>query len=96
MLRAQGMKYAKTDVPEDLKADYEKYREALIEAVSDFDDTIAEKYLDGQEISADELRVAIRKATLSLNFVGVIPGSSFKNKGVLNLWWLEGKDAENS
>lgn len=78
----KGMKYAKTDVPAELKADYEKYREELIEAVSDFDDTIAEKYLDGQEISSDELRVAIRKATLSLNFVGVIPGSSFKNKGV--------------
>lgn len=78
----KGMKYAKTDVPAELKADYEKYREALIEAVSDFDDTIAEKYLDGQEVSADELRVAIRKATLSMDFVGVIPGSSFKNKGV--------------
>ena len=78
----KGMKYAKTDVPADLKADYEKYRESLIEAVSDFDDTIAEKYLEGQEISSDELRVAIRKATLSLDFVGVIPGSSFKNKGV--------------
>lgn len=78
----KGMKYAKADVPAELKADYEKYREELIEAVSDFDDTIAEKYLDGQEISSDELRVAIRKATLSLNFVGVIPGSSFKNKGV--------------
>ena len=78
----KGMKYAKTDVPAELKADYEKYRESLIEAVSDFDDTIAEKYLEGQEISSDELRVAIRKATLSLDFVGVIPGSSFKNKGV--------------
>lgn len=78
----KGMKYAKTDVPADLKADYEKYREELIEAVSDFDDTIAEKYLGGEEVTADELRVAIRKATLSLNFVGVIPGSSFKNKGV--------------
>lgn len=78
----KGMKYAKTDVPAELKGDYEKYREELIEAVSDFDDTIAEKYLDGQEISSDELRVAIRKATLSLDFVGVIPGSSFKNKGV--------------
>ena len=78
----KGMKYAKTDVPANLKADYEKYRESLIEAVSDFDDTIAEKYLEGQEISSDELRVAIRKATLSLDFVGVIPGSSFKNKGV--------------
>lgn len=78
----KGMKYAKTDVPAELKADYEKYREELVEAVSDFDDTIAEKYLGGEEVSADELRVAIRKATLSLNFVGVIPGSSFKNKGV--------------
>ncbi len=78
----KGMKYAKTDVPADIKADYEKYREELIEAVSDFDDTIAEKYLGGEEVTADELRVAIRKATLSLNFVGVIPGSSFKNKGV--------------
>lgn len=78
----KGMKYATTDVPADMKADYEKYREALIEAVSDFDDTIAEKYLGGEEISSDELRVAIRKATLSLDFVGVIPGSSFKNKGV--------------
>ncbi|MGN0835737.1 MAG: elongation factor G [Candidatus Spyradosoma sp.] len=78
----KGMKYARTDVPADLKADYEKYREELIEAVSDFDDTIAEKYLGGEEVTADELRVAIRKATLSLNFVGVIPGSSFKNKGV--------------
>ncbi len=78
----KGMRYTVTDVPADMKADYDKYREGLIEAVSDFDDTIAEKYLGGEEISADELRVAIRKATLSLEFVGVIPGSSFKNKGV--------------
>lgn len=78
----KGMRYSVTDVPADMKADYDKYREGLIEAVSDFDDTIAEKYLGGEEISADELRVAIRKATLSLEFVGVIPGSSFKNKGV--------------
>ena len=78
----KGMRYTITDVPAEMKADYDKYREGLIEAVSDFDDTIAEKYLGGEDISADELRVAIRKATLSLEFVGVIPGSSFKNKGV--------------
>ena len=78
----KGMRYTITEVPANMKADYDKYREGLIEAVSDFDDTIAEKYLGGEEISADELRVAIRKATLSLEFVGVIPGSSFKNKGV--------------
>ncbi len=78
----KGMRYTVTEVPADMKADYDKYREGLIEAVSDFDDTIAEKYLGGEDITADELRVAIRKATLSLEFVGVIPGSSFKNKGV--------------
>ena len=78
----KGMRYTITEVPADMKADYDKYREGLIEAVSDFDDTIAEKYLGGEDITADELRVAIRKATLSLEFVGVIPGSSFKNKGV--------------
>ena len=78
----KGMKFATKPVPAELQADYEKYREELVEAVSDFDDAIAEKFLDGQEVSADELRVAIRKATLSLDFVGVIPGSSFKNKGV--------------
>ena len=78
----KGMRYTVTEVPAEMKADYDQYREGLIEAVSDFDDTIAEKYLGGEDITADELRVAIRKATLSLEFVGVIPGSSFKNKGV--------------
>ncbi len=77
-----GRAYDTLPVSEENKANYEKYREALIEAVSDFDDAIAEKFLGGEEVSADELRIAIRKATLSLDFVGVIPGSSFKNKGV--------------
>ncbi len=77
-----GMTYETVPVSEEHKADYDKYREALVEAVSDFDDAIAEKFLGGEEVSPDELRVAIRKATLSLDFVGVIPGSSFKNKGV--------------
>ncbi len=77
-----GMAYDTVPVAEENKAEYLKYREALIEAVSDFDDAIAEKFLGGEEVTSDELRVAIRKATLSLDFVGVIPGSSFKNKGV--------------
>ncbi len=77
-----GMTYETVPVSEEHKADYDKYREALVEAVSDFDDAIAEKFLGGEEVSPDELRIAIRKATLSLDFVGVIPGSSFKNKGV--------------
>jgi elongation factor G len=70
------------DIPSEHLAQAEEYRESLIEAVSDFDDEIAEKYLGGEHISQDELKLAVRKATLSLKFVGVIPGSAFKNKGV--------------
>ena len=77
-----GVKFDTVDIPSELQAQAEEYREALIEAVSDFDDDIAEKYLGGEDISQDELKLAIRKATLSLKFVGVIPGSAFKNKGV--------------
>ena len=77
-----GVKFDFVDIPSELQAQAEEYREALIEAVSDFDDDIAEKYLGGEDISQNELKLAIRKATLSLKFVGVIPGSAFKNKGV--------------
>ena len=77
-----GVKFDYAEIPSELQGQAEEYRESLIEAVSDFDDGIAEKYLGGEEISQDELKLAIRKATLSLKFVGVIPGSAFKNKGV--------------
>src|SRR5690606_10620106 len=74
-----GVKYDEIEIPDDLKEEAAQYREALIEAVSDFDDAIAEKFLAGEELTENELKVAIRKATVSLNFVGVIPGSAFKN-----------------
>ena len=77
-----GVKFDYVEIPSELQGQAEEYRESLIEAVSDFDDEIAEKYLGGEDISQDELKLAIRKATLSLKFVGVIPGSAFKNKGV--------------
>jgi len=77
-----GVKFDYADIPADYTDQANEYREALIEAVSDFDDEIAEKYLGGEEISQDELKLGIRKATLSLKFIGVIPGSAFKNKGV--------------
>lgn len=77
-----GLSYDTVDIPSEMLEDAKKYRESLIEALSDFDDTVAEKYLEGKEITDNELKVAIRKATLSLKFVGVIPGSAFKNKGV--------------
>ena len=78
----KGLKFAVVEIPPKHLESAAKYREALIEALSDFDDKLMEKFLEGVEIKADELKNAIRKATLSLKFVGVLPGSAFKNKGV--------------
>lgn len=72
-------------IPENLLAQTKEYREKLIEAVSDFDDALAEKYLNGESIGAPELMTAVRKATVSMKFTGVIPGSAFKKKGVQRL-----------
>jgi elongation factor G len=72
-------------IPENLVAQTKEYREKLIEAVSDFDDALAERYLNGETIGAAELMVAVRKATVSMKFTGVIPGSAFKKKGVQRL-----------
>jgi elongation factor G len=77
-----GVKFDYAEIPADQAAQAAEYREALIEAVSDFDDEIAEKYLGGEDIAEDELKLGIRKATLTLKFIGVIPGSAFKNKGI--------------
>ena len=77
-----GVRFDTVDVPSEYQDQANEYRESLIEAVSDFDDDIATKYLEGEDITEDELRLAIRKATTSIKFVGVIPGSAFKNKGV--------------
>ncbi|HWA86737.1 MAG TPA: elongation factor G [Opitutus sp.] len=72
-------------IPAEIAAQAKEYREKLIEAVSDFDDVIAEKYLGGEEISVNELMLGVRKATISLQFTGVVPGSAFKKKGVQRL-----------
>lgn len=77
-----GVRFTVEDIPSDLADQASEYREALLEAVSDFDDDIANKYLEGEPISEEEFKLGIRKATLSLKFIGVIPGSAFKNKGV--------------
>ncbi|MBM3825505.1 MAG: elongation factor G [Verrucomicrobia bacterium] len=78
----KGMKFNQVDIPANQKDEAKKWRDGLIEALADFDDALAAKYLDGQEVSVDEIRTGVRKATLSMNFIGVIPGSAFKNKGV--------------
>ena len=80
-----GVSVIDCEIPGDMQSEVDSMRESLIEAVADFDDTLAEKYLNSEEIAENELVLAIRKATLSREFVGVIPGSAFKNKGVQNL-----------
>jgi len=77
-----GAKFHEEEIPADLKAQAESYREKLIEAVADSDEAIMEKYLEGKEISETELRKGIRNATLSLKIVPVLCGSAFRNKGV--------------
>jgi elongation factor G len=79
---ASGMTYETTEIPADYLEQAKEYREKLIEALADFDDGLAEKYLEGEDLAVDDLRAAIRKATISLGFCAVIPGSAFKNKGV--------------
>lgn len=73
------------DIPADMIEQTKEYRDKLLEAVSDFDDVIAEKYLNGEDISVEEFMLGVRKATISLQFTGVVPGSAFKKKGVQRL-----------
>ena len=73
------------DIPEDMKELADKYREALLEAVADQDDEIAMKYLEGEEITIDEIKNCIRKATIANLMVPVTCGTSYKNKGVQKL-----------
>jgi elongation factor G len=80
-----GLNPITAEIPANLLDEAKKYREKLIEAVSDFDDVIAEKYLTGGDIAVNELMLAVRKATISLSFCGVIPGSAFKKKGIQRL-----------
>lgn len=69
-------------IPEDLKDICAERRQMLVEACADMDDALMEKYLEGEEISTDELRAAIRVGTLSSRMVPVVCGSSYRNKGV--------------
>ncbi|WP_100400587.1 elongation factor G [Bacillus sp. FJAT-44742] len=77
-----GTRTEAREIPEEYKAQAEEYREKLIEAVSELDEDLMMKYLEGEEISNDELKAAVRKATLSVEFYPVLCGSAFKNKGV--------------
>ena len=70
------------EVPADLVDEVKKRREELIEAIVDYDESLMEKYLEGVELSSEELWAAARKATIALDLVPVFCGSAFKNKGV--------------
>ena len=74
--------YTVTDIPADLADICEEKREELIDTLSQFDDDLAMAYLEGEEISVEELKRVIRKATLSVEFFPVLCGSAFKNMGV--------------
>lgn len=80
-----GSTFEEIPIPQDLLEQATKYRTQMLEAVSDVDDTLLEKYLDGKEISAAEIRTVLRQATIDLKIVPVLCGSSFKNKGVQKL-----------
>jgi elongation factor G len=77
-----GKKFEVVDVPEDMKERVEAARHAVIEHAVTHDESLMEKYLGGEELSGDEIRRAIRKATIAGGLVPVLCGASFKNKGV--------------
>lgn len=81
----KGAEYQVVEIPADLQSEAENWREKLVEAVASVDDDLTLKYLEGEEITEDELRAAIRKATIGLQIVPVVTGSAFKNKGVQTL-----------
>lgn len=82
---ASGSTFEDIEIPHDLLEITTKYRTLMLEAVSDVDDTLLEKYLEGKEISADEVKKVLRRATIQSKIVPVLCGSAFKNKGVQKL-----------
>ncbi len=77
-----GAKFSEKDIPENLADKAAEYRNLLVETLSDFDDNIMEKYLDGEEIEENTIKEAIRRATIDNRLTPVLCGSAFKNKGV--------------
>jgi len=77
-----GKDVSVTDIPDDMMDLAEEYRENLLEAISEFDDEIMERFLEGEEISIDSIKAAIRKATVSVKMIPVLCGSSHKNRGI--------------
>ncbi|MEM7052216.1 MAG: elongation factor G [Acidobacteriota bacterium] len=77
-----GADYELVDIPEELAAEALKRREEMVEAVAETDDALLEKYLSGEEVTDDELKEALRRATIANSLQPVLCGTAFKNKGV--------------
>jgi elongation factor G len=80
-----GAKFEVVEIPEDMRAEADAYREKLIETVAETDDSLLEKYLHGGKVESDEIKQALRRATISGDVQPVVCGSAFKNKGVQQL-----------
>lgn len=83
--KGKGEVYEEEDIPEEYRGQAEEYRELLMEAVSDVDEVILEKFLAGEDVAAEDIFAAVRKGTLELKFTPIFCGAAFKNKGVQQL-----------
>jgi len=77
-----GARFRETDIPQDMQEKVTLSRDRMLEILSDVDDGIMDKYLNGETISVEEIKNAVRKGTVEFSFVPVLCGSAFKNKGV--------------
>ncbi len=77
-----GQKYEDREIPEDMMDLAQEYRNSMLEALADTDEAIFEKYLGGEEISVEEIKKALRKATIAVQIIPMTCGSSYRNKGV--------------
>ena len=77
-----GAEYVTEEIPAELKKKAEAFHAQLVESIAENDDEILHKFLEGEEISADELRASLRKSTIALKVFPVVVGTAFKNKGV--------------
>ena len=80
-----GAKYDILEIPDDMQEIVNKYREKMIEAAAENDENLMEKYLNGEELSKDEIKKGLKAGCLSMSIVPMLCGSSFKNKGVQTL-----------
>ncbi len=82
MEEALGAKYETAEIPQELRSEAEHYREKMVESIAEQHDELLEKYLAGETLGLDELKAALREATIAQKITPVLCGSAFKNKGV--------------